>query len=1256
MQRFLVWLALAAGLAACRPSPTSAPDEASPQAQVRRLEAHLQRHPQDDAARLDLALLRWGHLGEREAARADLAALAERGVDEARLVQLIMAEAELDREAVERHAYALLDALAARDGGDPPMHRVAAAEFAARHLTAYVEGDPTREARFLAFYGRLDLAALPYGVRQPLVSERAAIARRRGEPYREFFAQEGCVHTWEATEVLGRLGVAELQALPEAPFSADPQAKFVPLACAVRLWNPTPRAGIRRLRTYVQATEPRLHLDVESESPSIVMLDGVPIGRSDETRYFVPRRHRLEVEVTPGWHQLEIAVAVPAERTWVLVRAMQPNGQPASTQTAPPPSLAPAFAGGVRSLDPTFARELPARSRLAHAPLRDFMAADRALAGHDSDQAEIHAERLAHYAAFAEGQLMRARFERADPSRPQAISAARERQALRAALARAPELDAARLRLLELRLDRGEHDEVVAALADAPPKVLHGLDGEMFRFRAQRARGNEHLALEALERARSRYPGHCAVLLAELAVVRDRQDVRREDALAAELAQCNGSLPLRAELAEKRGRTAEAIALWNEVLARVPDDVQALENLARLTESHGGPAQALDYWGRVLAFHPLRASAGLRTVDLQAVHADEQDARTRMLALLRDLPHSDALRQAAETLGIPDDLLQHRVDGLQVRDAYLASGVSYEGVSEVLVLDRSVARVYANGGQRHIVHLLVHLMSKDALDRYGQVEVPESARLLTLRSIKPDGTILEPEVVSGKDGVELRHLEVGDFVDYEFILEEPPQPELGDYVDVTAFRFQSLDIPYHRSELLVVFPSEMPLRVERRQNAPVEEVQTRTSETGEELTLWHFRADEIPRLGVEPGHRSLLDELPNVRVYAAPDRTAWIARLAAGLRPAQRSNPALRRLARALVRGQDDDTARFTALWRWVVEHIEEGGDVTTPATVTLAGRRGNRMMLLHALARSVGLRTDLWLVRNAYGPAPRPDGHPMFETFDTPILAAHLGDAAPVLAMTASEVMPIGYLPPGFAEAEALPIPLDPDTDVRPTRTPSLAPALRDARDWKLAFVLDPGGSARVDGELELRGMEAIRWRQALRDIDRDRVQELFTSSELGWLRGATLERLEIHDEHALERPLRLVFTATAEGVAIRQGDAWVLRSAWVPLNVAERYAALPERKTGLLIPYAPDQTAEIRMRLQKGAFEAVPPPLALSSPYGTFRRDVQSDGREVTLRYATTLRTGVVEPEAYPQLAAFAHQVDVAMQATLRASPGTP
>lgn len=1258
MRRAFVLLLMSCFLllsAACRGRGTDVPfDPKHPEAAAKALRKHLKRHPDDRDAWRDLAHIEWMWLGQNASAMDTLARLAEQGDPAARLSMLIVADGRMDAEAMTRLSYASIEHAAALEGtAEQRAFANAAAEVAARTLSK-VHGDlPDDDDRFVAFYEKLDRKKLPFSVAQPLVSLRAAIARRRGEDYREHFAAEGCVQAWEGTGVLGMSGDLELQRQEKTAFVPDPKVPLVPLSCVTRVWNPTTRAGIRKLRTTLDVKGDELLLDVSGQESLRLYLDGERIWRTDVTDEFPARRRRVSVPVRPGPHVLEVALSVPGEKAWLLVRATEADGTPVKATPGAPSSPA-GTKGKPEVRRPPWPEAMPPIDGRLYRPLRMLLAIDAALADGDSDRAEQLLPLLREAPAFAEGLLVEARFERDDPSRSPTVSAAREQSVLEEALRRDPGLDAAQLRLLEIMLARGDDTEAIAVLEKLPEGELRGLRGELLRFEAYRARGNEHLARQALRRAQKLNPHSCRVLMSERQIAQELADVRKEDALAEELADCGGSLELRARLHETRARWKEAQALWQEALARSPDEIEALEGLARIAAVQGDDATAAVHLQRVLELNPLRAGAHIGLADLAIARGDKDEARAQILAAMKQIPHADPLLRTAEMLGMPDDLMAFRVDGLAAIEAYRKSGASYEGVPEVLVLDRSVARVYPNFGQRQIVHLVVHLLSKEALDRYGEINVPSQARVLTLRSVKANGDIVEPELVPGKDGLELRHLEVGDFVEYEYVVGEDPAGAMPRYVDVSTFRFQSLDIPYHRSELLVVHEPGMKLQVEGRNNPPEERVETREV-NGRALEVRTFRADEVPRLGVEPGHRSLLDELPNVRVWSDLDVNVWSRNLAASIRYARRTNPELRRTARRIVRGREGQRAKLEALWRWVVENVEEAGDLGTGATATLAARRGNRLMLLRAMMEVAGIDSELWLARDRHGPAPLPGGHPMVESYDAALLAVPQGEGdKPLMVIAASKVMPLGYLTPGYVGSDAIRIPLEPGDEGGMVSVPPPPEGLGDDRRWDLAFSVDGSGRGSVKGTITLRGGEAVVWREALREIDRNRVEEVFQQAELGWLRGATLQRLEVKNERDLYAPLQLEFEASAS-IGITQGGALVMNSVPLPLNLGARYTALPRRVTGLVVPYAPHHVAHLRIELAGAQFTEVPANTRIESEFGSFTRKVQGGEGTATvvLDYDSRLRTGVVDPIAYEKLSDFARKVETEVQAPLRAEP---
>lgn len=1257
----LLGLAPALGAATgCRPQRGSTtPTSGGWQAKAQALQARVDKDPDDLDAWRDLAHVRWIHLGQAEQGATLLRANAEQRGDLASRLSLVMiADAHLDPAGVTTHGYALIEQAAAVGVDDPQRAFAdAAAETVARRIAAAHGDQADDDTNFVAMFDplRADIDAgrshLSFAALQPLLSLRAAIARRHGEDYRQHYGRAGCVQQWAVGPLRGHLGALELPTVDvNQPLPADTKAELATLSCVVRVWNPTPAPGVRRMRSELDVKGDTLHLDIGAEFPSRFYLDGHLIHRTDVTEKFEADRVSLRVQTTPGRHVVDVVTAIPVERAWVMLRATDAKTQPIAVVA--PPSLTPP-SGGVPQVQRQVAPWSDAPTPLAspmYTPLRALLAIDDALAEGDSDRAELARPKLARAKNFAVGQRTLARFERADPSRGRTVSAARERKALERAVALDPALDSARLRMLRIDMDRGEDQRVADALAKLDDKRLRSLDGQMLRYQIYQRLGREYEAEQALSAAEKLNPDSCRARLARRAIARDRDDVRAEDGIVASLASCAGSLSIRAKLAERRGDISQAVAHWSELLARTPDDLSALESLARLSAVQGDHDGASGRLQRILSLNPYRVGSHIAMADLAASRRQPEAARSHLQRALSQIPHSNALRRAGETLGLVDELSQWRADGRAALAEYRASGITYEGVAEVLVLDRSVVRVYENGGQRQIVHIVAHLLNKEAFDRYGEINIPDGAQLLALHTIKPDGTLVEPEVIAGKDGLSLRHLEVGDVVEYEFVVEQGPSGPMPGYVDVSTFRFQSLDVPYHRSELQVIHPATLDVRSDRR-NDPPEEIVERKD--GVVSRLW--RAREVPRRGVEPGHRPLLDELPNVHVYTEPVVDDYLGSLAVQVRESQRTNPALRRLAKRLTKGDGNDRQRLMSLWTWVVENVEDRGDLTVPATLSHAARGGNRLMLLRAMLHVVGIEAELWLARDSYGTQPLPGGHPMLGAYDTAMLAVPVADAdQPLMVLTASKVMPPGYLPPGLRGTQAMRLALD-DDDGRsgPVRVPTLA-GVEDRRQWDLDIEVNADGAATVAGVIELTGMEAVFWRQALRDVDRDRIEEVFEQAELQWLRGATLSTLEIEGDKALNQPLRLKFSAEAPGLGIVQDGALVLRAAPMPMNPSARYAALPRRTTGLVVPYAPVQVATLRYHLADGSFTAVPEAEAVTSDFGRFERTVTAGGAgkpTLTVQIRSSLRTGVVEPQAYPELAEFARDVDTAEQAVLRA-----
>jgi tetratricopeptide (TPR) repeat protein len=1272
----------------CRPhARTELFDQSSAADHAARLERWLAKHPDDHVARLELAHVYWLHLAAPEPATKHLDVLTdlESPPPLARFSRAILAQSHLDLDrAWHEHAALLREAPSQAKRRDREL-ALALTPASARLLDSLDGLRPGDTEQFVELFQQLDRSAYPGATTEQLLSTRANIARRLEQDYRSFYAQQGCVQDWVVGELEGYRGSLELARLEiDRSFRRDPKgATTTPLSCAFRVWNPEPTSSIRRLRTTVEvpAGQSILRLSIGTQYDARVYVDDQLIWAKDRIDQYPVEGPTFALPVGAGMHRIEVRTAIPTERTWLLIRATDARGTALPVRAdaeqkgnfqlwpdgGPGPRHAANHEAGAEALLEAQPWEsgFPSLRGSVYAPLRSYLALDEALSDGDSDHAEQLADRLeAEAESFPEGHLLLADFEYRDPTRGKTSSATRQQGELERALELDPTLGRAQLSLLSLRLGRGDVAEVVEALEAIPVDSFEPI-GElllsMLRFEAYRARGSDFQAEQALTRAAAIHPNNCDVLMARRELIRERAQVAAEDRLIEQLASCPGSIGLRASLAMQRGRHDEARALWQEQLDRMPDDIEAMEALVQIAVAGARYDEAIAWHQRMLELAPYRALSHVELADIYAQRSEPKTAREHLLAALDRYPHNSRLRKIGERVGLPDDLMRWRIDGMQALAEYrgdVERGLASEGVAEVLLLDREVSLLYENGGHRHIVHQMFHVLSDQSIDAHGEFEQP-GVELLTMHSIKPDGTIVEPESIPGKEGLSLRGLEIGDVVEIEFVFEGGPEPALPGHLDLGRFRFQSPEVPFHRSELIVVVPAalESKLSFESRNDPPGATRRGVSLQDGEFVELT-FLARQVPRLGSEPNARSMLDELPSVQVHAPLDVEDWLEQLAAQMRPAQRSNPEMRALALGLTAQYTNDYDKIDTLWRWVVSEIEDGGDLTTPATATLAARQGSRLMLLRAMCEAIGLDTQLWLLRDRFGPTIRENGDPLVETYDTAMLALIEEGKPPLLIGTTSKVIPLGYISPAYAGGRALRVRIGND-EAAPgyVDVPANPERYADLRRWDIDIALDANGSGTLSGSVELSGFEAIIWRDVFDKVDADRLPEVFIQAELSRMlpgAGLDLEGLEFVNQFELELPLVIQFSARARNGGVVQGGQLLMLAAAVPIDPVTAYTRLPSRWSGLVMSYASVLEANVRYVLEGAAFTDVPADVVLEGTWGSYARTVTGGGvgqQELALSSRSTLKPGIVEPEDYAALARFGGQIQAAEQALLRA-----
>jgi len=1271
-------LVVALGLAGCATAPPRAPRAAVP----------------------DLARSGWQALAEGRGGDAErlfeTALSGEPAGASAALSRFGRATLSYERgdsgRALEEYT-ALLLALPAL--GDRPLSEALAPVAAARVLALYDEVGFADQRRIAQRLQPVELArspALPWLARVDLARLGDHIARQAADAdaLERAAAEDGCASIMFEVGSLGPFAHLDLDR-PAAEAKALPERAWRPLAASgCHLDAPLTADGrgeARILRAAVEVGAGAYEIVLEFDGEARLSVDGGPSVSHGQATGYGPSLSATRVALGAGRHQLTVRTASQAGQTrlavWVLpdapgppVRFVDPRGSGPSRVGAP----------AVVAAQPTGATADGVGDRALGAYCAAF-AADRVGA---VDGVAVAVERLRAWPRFAVGLSLMGEIARRDPTRPATFARDAGRRSLRAAVAADETLARAWQSLAEVELEddrpRDAIDDARRALQAAPtwwaPQLLlaralaaRGLDLDADRALAEVAQKTGVDAALSAGAPLSSAP--CAVIEALRGQAQERRQIAREDRLSVALRGCGGDLDVRVDRARARGETAEAIALLRAALRIDPERDDLAAELALLLAAHGPGGQDLNELAALVARDPRDPMRRVRLADAQAAAGQPAAARATLEAALTARPDVPEVRRSARALGMSLPLDGFRVDGRAAIRAFEAAGGHYAAPA-VLVLDRGVTRVFDSGATMSLTHEIVRVDSKDAIDRWGEIEVPAGAEILTLRTHKPDGSTREPEEIAGKDTISAADLDIGDYVEWELLETHAPSEAFAPGFLGERFYFQSFDAPMARSEMVLVAPAGLAIEIDRHAGAPL--AQVRAAADGTQVTS--FTATGVPQLFAERSAVPAIEYVPSVRVSSGVGWTPWARYIAEELHDAVRASPEIRALASLLGRAPaqkagplaapsgsaSGDRARdAAAIVDWVTENVEASDDLADPASFTLARGRGSRVALALALAREMGVPARAVLARSrlvadaAAAAAPEE-----LENFSDTLLAFEVGSPArpqTIFSDLRLRHAAFGYVPPGLDGARTLSLP---DGLFGVAR--STAPA--DRRTIDMTIRLDERGAGVAVATEDLTGWPALEWAELVDRFgaDQNRLRQDFEQRSLGvQFPGARLRDLDVELPHDAAGRIgtarvRYSFVSTHLAVPVDGGAPerreMRIEPTFFRSQPGRRFAAEPQRSTALMLGFdVPVQmTATVEL---PGAARLDPQPLGqkdlVVARTGGYRF-VEARGVEpgrpnvIVLHRESALPIMRVSPGDYAAVAADLRRVDGAEQAEIR------
>lgn len=675
-----------------------------------------------------------------------------------------------------------------------------------------------------------------------------------------------------------------------------------------------------------------------------------------------------------------------------------------------------------------------------------------------------------------------------------------------------------------------------------------------------------------------------------------------------------------ARLQGRRGDYAGAEARFREILKKAPEDEESAISLARLLFLQDKGPEALALWTELKKAKPKRFQ-----IDLARWMTGEP------------LPF-DALRLPLEKV-----LAEDRAEGP-------------EQAPSSLLLDQQFTRVEPDGSSLERYHGVIRINDKEGVDREGEQSLRGQV-VLSVRTVKPDGRVLEPESIPEKRTLSMQGLEPGDLIEYETVSFLPSNEiRKNSYITAQVFLFQDLEKPFHRTQWYIEYSKAIPFQFyEQNLPAPAET----GGREGFQFRNWDFRA--MPRLAPEPNTPYKTHFVPLAEAVGGvswPDIGRFLANRMIGAFQATPELSAAYTEAMAVAKTQPE---KAEAIVQFVLDRIdgEDGGEWQDP-TLTLLTRRGSRIPVACALLELAGVPYRLLLAEPVVNKVDRQD-LPRVGQFTIPVLEiAPAGASARRYTLDSPHRIP-DALPWYLQGARAIEV-----TGSEPWKVELLP---QDFGLWRASVetqerVLTTAGDLQVSQKqvLDPDGSESLR--TTLQRVPKDqheRVLQMALSRQFG---NAVLESFSFKNLAEASKPLEWEYRLQVTGYATGEGSRLVISEPLPPLGLSKEMASL----SGRTLPLTTGGTLSLhhlfRIKLPAGArTDFRPPSVELKSPFGEYALKASLKGGTLAFERTVWIPFQVVSPDRYTAFREFLSKIDKAESGQLvltlpviDAKPGLP
>src|SRR5215472_15520799 len=733
-------------------------------------------------------------------------------------------------------------------------------------------------------------------------------------------------------------------------------------------------------------------------------------------------------------------------------------------------------------------------------------------------------------------------------------------------------------------------------------------------------------------------PDSEAVQQASFELFRDRNSLQRLMALHPSCAHLSQAV----KFFYANGDQAAGMNTEKQLATCAPESLLYPETLS----APGRHAEAAEYLQRLLAANPLERSA--RRMLIQELLLDgghEKEARDQAQRLheiaLNSLDFSRLALMPSEVLDSSSGRRTGFVQQEQFYVPYRRNGLKiirqsaerhFSGGPSVTLLADKVVAIQPDGSLSVYTHRITRLLNKDGIARFGEVSIPRGADLLELRTVKPNGQIIEPELALQKPTVSMPALEPGDSIEEEFVVHPADWDQsssAADGDDAPSFSFGSFTAPILYSRFVVIAPENLPVEIATRNGASHPHV-----EHSEGNLIQSWEKNDIPQTALE-NNLPPENQFPAIAVTPLENsrarlRDELIAMTHIGLQTQQ--------IALGFQDLKQTDYEKARRVYRFVTSRIQSTADWSAnSAEDTLLNSEGSRTAALLSLARAIGLKAALVL---AHKIGQSCHGDTDLTCYKQPLVRFWFAQGK-VVDADAESGGPFGTISSGLDGADALVVPLMPEADIN--LRVALVRSIADEKSIGEAnLFLDENGALSVDLRIRLGASRGQQVRRLVESANERERQIFFDQLAIRIFPGATQVTGSSQHVNDPEQPLELSLHCQVPQFVNPEGP-WQLDQLVPALGLRDLYAKNATRKFPLYIDSLFFENTTFHLRVAPNLrLRSLPPGFTLRTEFGDYSVQFSSAGQQVTIHREFQIPVQIIAPRKYEGFVNFARQVD--------------